>query len=86
MCFCLFHFCSISEDKEDAVRAILITPPMSDCWTKSKQKLPCLLQQYTGAVGETASSDEFAVLEAKEGRCRQSFFALSRHGRVQLRI
>jgi hypothetical protein len=20
MCFCLFHFCSISEDKEDAVR------------------------------------------------------------------
>lgn len=55
----------IQAEQWDAVRAILVTPPLSDLWTKSARTSP-LLADYAGAVGGTPSGDEFAVLEAKE--------------------
>jgi hypothetical protein len=55
----------IRAEKWDSVRAILITPPLSDLWTKSARKRPLLLE-YADAVGENPTGDELAVLEAKE--------------------
>ena len=54
----------LRESKWDSVRAILITPPLSDCWTKSSRKLP-LLPSFAEAIGD-AGGDELAALEAKE--------------------
>jgi hypothetical protein len=55
----------IKKEQWDSVRAILITPPLSDLWTKSARKSP-LLQEYANLVGDIPSGDELAVLEAKE--------------------
>ena len=52
----------IKAEKWDSVRAILITPPLSDCWAKTNRPL---LQNYAEAVGD-AGKDELAALEAKE--------------------
>lgn len=53
----------IKEEKWDAVRAILIKPPLSDCWTKSSK----LLNTYAQAIGdELPDGDELAALELKE--------------------
>lgn len=54
----------IEKEQWDSVRAILITPPLSDCWTKSKRATP-LLADYADAVGG-ADGDELAVLELKD--------------------
>lgn len=54
----------LKESKWDSVRAILITPPLSDCWTKSSRKYP-LLPTFAEALGD-AGGDELAALEAKE--------------------
>ena len=48
--------------KWDAVRAILITPPLSDCWGKNARPL---LREYASAVGD-GGGDELAALEARE--------------------
>ena len=55
----------IKSEQWDGVRAILITPPLSDLWTKSARK-SSLLQDYANVIGTTPSGDELAVLEAKE--------------------
>jgi hypothetical protein len=55
----------IQKEEWDAVRAILIKPPLSDLWTKSSRKMPFLME-YAEAVGSTPNGDELAVLEAKE--------------------
>lgn len=47
----------IDNQKWDSVRAILITPPLSECWTKSAS----MLRAYAESV-----DDELAALEAKE--------------------
>ena len=52
----------IETEKWDSVRAILIKPPLSDCWAKTARPL---LPQYAEAIG-TANGDELAALEAKE--------------------
>ena len=53
----------IKEEKWDSVRAILITPPISDCWSKTSK----LLNSYAQAIGdELPDGDEFAALEFKE--------------------
>lgn len=53
----------IKEEKWDSVRAILITPPLSDCWSKTSK----LLNSYAEAIGdEVPDGDEFAALELKE--------------------
>jgi len=54
----------IKEEKWDSIRAILITPPLSDCWGKSSGVNP-LLRNYAEAVGDQGG-DELAALEAKE--------------------
>lgn len=54
----------IEKEQWDSVRAILIKPPLSDCWTKRSNrfiKAP-LLQQYASNV----SNDELSALEIKE--------------------
>mmetsp|Transcript_42517 Transcript_42517/g.102410 ORF Transcript_42517/g.102410 Transcript_42517/m.102410 type:complete len:321 (-) Transcript_42517:118-1080(-) len=48
----------IKDQKWDAVRAILIEPPLADCWKKTNRPL---LQKYAEVV-----DDELAALEAKE--------------------
>lgn len=54
----------IDGEKWDSVRAILIAPPLSDCWAKTNRPL---LKNYAEALGEIASGDyELAALEAKE--------------------
>ncbi len=55
----------MKSEQWDGVRAILITPPLSDLWTKSARK-SSLLQDYANAIGATPTGDELAVLEAKE--------------------
>lgn len=55
----------IKSEQWDGVRAILITPPLSDLWTKSARK-SSLLQDYANVIGTTPAGDELAVLEAKE--------------------
>lgn len=52
----------IKQEKWDSVRAILITPPLSDCWAKTGRPL---LSLYAEALGE-AGKDELAALEARE--------------------
>ena len=47
----------IESQKWDSVRAILITPPLSDCWTKNAN----MLRIYAESV-----DDELAALEARE--------------------
>mmetsp|Transcript_8476 Transcript_8476/g.25609 ORF Transcript_8476/g.25609 Transcript_8476/m.25609 type:complete len:247 (-) Transcript_8476:192-932(-) len=55
----------IKEGKWDSVRAILIKPPLSDCWTKGSY--PALLQDFANAIGdELPDGDELAALEARE--------------------
>jgi hypothetical protein len=51
----------IKNEQWDSVRAILLKPPLSDCWTKSSKKVP-LLQLYA----ENVANDELAALEIKE--------------------
>jgi hypothetical protein len=51
----------IKSEKWDSVRAILITPPLSDCWSK---KAPTL-QKYAEAIGEI-DGDELAALESRD--------------------
>jgi hypothetical protein len=51
----------IKNEQWDSVRAILIKPPLSNCWTKSSKKTS-LLQQYA----ETVATDELEALEIKE--------------------
>lgn len=53
----------IKEEKWDAVRAILITPPLADCWAKTSKPL---LKLYAEAQGELPNGDEFAALELRE--------------------
>ena len=48
--------------KWDAVRAILITPPLSDCWGKNARPL---LRDFAAALGDSGG-DELAALEARE--------------------
>lgn len=55
----------IKSEQWDGVRAILITPPLSDLWTKSARK-SSLLQDYANVIGTSPTGDELAVLEAKE--------------------
>jgi hypothetical protein len=55
----------IQKEQWDAVRSILVTPPVSDLWTKSARKTP-FLQEYANVIGGIPSGDELAVLEAKE--------------------
>lgn len=52
----------IDGEKWDSVRAILIAPPLSDCWAKTNRPL---LKNYAQALGD-AGGDELAALEAKE--------------------
>ena len=53
----------IQEGKWDSVRAILITPPISDCWSKSSK----LLLNLANAIGEELpDGDELTALEARE--------------------
>jgi hypothetical protein len=52
----------IRSEKWDSVRAILITPPLSDCWAKGGRPT---LQKYAEAIGE-ADGDELAVLESRD--------------------
>lgn len=52
----------IKQEKWDSVRAILITPPLSDCWAKTGRPL---LNLYATALGD-AGLDELAALEARE--------------------
>jgi len=53
----------IKEEKWDSVRAILVTPPLSDCWNKSAK----LLSSYAKVIGdELPDGDELAALEMKE--------------------
>ena len=55
----------IKNGKWDSVRAVLVKPPLSDCWTKGAN--PNLLKDYASAVGdELPDGDELAALEAKE--------------------
>ena len=52
----------IKAEKWDSVRAILITQPLSDCWTKTARPL---LTNYAESLGD-AGGDELEALEAKE--------------------
>jgi hypothetical protein len=52
----------IRSEKWDSVRAILITPPLSDCWAKGAKPM---LQNYAEAIGED-NGDELAALEARD--------------------
>jgi hypothetical protein len=52
----------IKAEKWDSVRAILIQPPLSDCWAKGGKML---LPNYATAIGD-AGGDELAALEARE--------------------
>ena len=52
----------IKQEKWDSVRAILITPPLSDCWAKTGRPL---LNVYATALGD-AGLDELAALEARD--------------------
>ena len=52
----------IETEKWDSVRAVLIEPPLADCWSK---KTRGLLTRYAEALGDKGG-DELAALEAKE--------------------
>ena len=53
----------IKEQKWDAVRAILSTPPLVDCWGKTPKPL---LKMYAQAQDDLPNGDELAALELKE--------------------
>jgi hypothetical protein len=53
----------IQQEKWDSVRAILIKPPLSNCWTSSPRQP--ILNQFAQALGD-AGGDELAALEARE--------------------
>ena len=53
----------IKEEKWDSVRAILITPPLADCWAKTSKPL---LKLYAQAQDELPNGDELAALELRE--------------------
>lgn len=52
----------IDSEKWDSVRAILIEPPLSDCWARTNRPL---LGNFAEALGD-AGGDELAVLEVRE--------------------
>jgi hypothetical protein len=52
----------IEAEKWDAVRSILLQPPLADCWAKTNRPL---LTNYATSLGELGG-DELAALEAKE--------------------
>ena len=52
--------------KWDSVRAILITPPLSDCWGKNARPL---LRDFAAALGDSGGA-ELAALEAREAAMR----------------
>jgi hypothetical protein len=52
----------VDKEKWDSVRAVLVTPPLSDCWNKNARPL---LKRIASAVGDN-SGDEMAALEARE--------------------
>lgn len=52
----------IEKEQWDSVRALLIKPPLSDCWAKTARPL---LPKYAEALGD-AGGDELAALEGKE--------------------
>lgn len=52
----------IDSEKWDAVRAILIEPPLADCWAKTNRPL---LTKYAEGLND-AGGDELAALEARE--------------------
>mmetsp|Transcript_34232 Transcript_34232/g.97263 ORF Transcript_34232/g.97263 Transcript_34232/m.97263 type:complete len:224 (-) Transcript_34232:361-1032(-) len=52
----------IESEKWDSIRAILITPPLSDLWAKTNRPL---VSKYAEELGN-AGGDELAALEAKE--------------------
>jgi len=53
----------IKEQKWDSVRAVLITPPLSECWSKTAK----VLNGYAKAIGdELPDGDELSALELKE--------------------
>lgn len=55
----------IKEEKWDAVRAILIKPPLSNMWTTGGQNK--LLSNYADAIGsELPDGDEMSALEMRE--------------------
>jgi hypothetical protein len=53
----------IKEEKWDSVRAILITPPLADCWAKTSKPL---LKQYAEAQDDLPNGDELTALELRE--------------------
>jgi hypothetical protein len=52
----------IENEKWDSVRAILIEPPLSDCWARTGRPL---LTKFAEALGDVGG-DELAALEARE--------------------
>lgn len=52
----------IKAEKWDSVRAVLITPPLADCFAKTSRPL---LSNYADTIG-SAGGDELAALEGKE--------------------
>lgn len=52
----------IDAEKWDSVRAILIEPPLADCWAKTSRPL---LTKYAEGLGDSGG-DELAALEARE--------------------
>jgi len=54
----------IQTEKWDTIRAILSTPPLNDCWSKTQRPF---LRSYAEAIGnELPNGDELAALEEKE--------------------
>ena len=53
----------IKLEKWDSIRAILITPPLADCWAKTARPL---LSNYADSIGTVAGDNELAALEGKE--------------------
>ncbi|CAJ1966299.1 unnamed protein product [Cylindrotheca closterium] len=52
----------IDAEKWDSVRAVLVEPPLADCWAKTSRPL---LSKYAESLGDSGG-DELAALEAKE--------------------
>ncbi|KAL3927644.1 MAG: hypothetical protein SGBAC_013001 [Bacillariaceae sp.] len=52
----------IDAEKWDSVRAILIQPPLSDCWAKTSRPI---VSKYAESLGDNGG-DELAALEARE--------------------
>jgi len=53
----------LKDQKWDAVRVVLGTKPLSDCWNNKNTPL---LKSYADAIGGTPTGDEFAALEGRE--------------------